>query len=330
MPELEAEVASARTVESACREVRGMFTDAYLRGRTSYQPWTSEVDDQVIRASPVVYNLRSVASPAQVDRLVANMAASTRWSVDARGRRVEASGARFAAMVMLAGKKGLREEELGGLRWSWLELDGDRPRIVLRGAEVYHPLDGGGRARVRVTLKHRPAGEIRIIDLTDTPDLVEALRSHLDLFCPRPDHESDDPDAIDPLVFTTHRDTPIDFSNWVGAWWKPCVAATFTDPTEEHLRGLWFTRLRAAAITAWLIDGRTLEWCARQAGNSQLIIEKHYKGIIDEIGYLGRPTTPTPPETALATVEVAEMSVAELAAAQARLADELTRRAMAG
>ncbi|GEM_PF-4266842 len=59
-----------------------------------------------------------------------------------------------------------------------------------------------------------------------------------------------------------------------------------------------FRRLRAAAITHWLVLGRTLYWCAREAGNSQAVIEAHYQGVLDEVEHdpaVGRPARPFVP-----------------------------------
>ncbi len=151
---------------------------------------------------------------------------------------------------------------------------------------------------------------------------------------PQPDPESEDPDARDPRVFTTHTGAPMDFGNWTKHWWKPAVAAVFG---EDHpLHDLRYGRLRAAAITSWLVDGETLEWCARQAGNTPGVIEQHYRGVLDEIGYeerqreRARRRLPSgAASSTLVEADLATLTARDLAEIQARLAQEGVRRSRA-
>ena len=335
VPELVAEEASARTIQSFCRELKGLLTQAHQRGLIPYQPWTAVVDDHVVWAGPVNYTTKNVANRDQVRRLAEAMAAVELPALDRTGRMVPADGRRYAAMVELKGIEGPREEELTALRLSWLELDGPLPRLGLRHAEVFEPLDGGGRERIVVPLKHRQQGETRWVDLTDEPELVERLRCHVRDHVPRPVPGSDDPDERDPYVFTDHRGRPIDFANF-GRWWKAARDAALVEPGDEAIRGLPFRQLRAAAITGWLVRGETLAWCAEQAGNSQSIIEKHYRGVNAEIGYHRTrrprlvPDAPAPPPADPASRtpdELAKLPAEEVASLLEACSRDLARRA---
>lgn len=157
-PALRAEEASARTIESMWRELSGLFEQAYLRGRVSYQPCTAEVADQVVRAAPVRFTTRNVPSRSQVAALAAAVRDLQRAGPFRHGRRVVNDGGRYFAMVQTGGREALRPEEQVALRRSWLELDGPRPRIVLHHAEVRETVERGRRELVRVPLKHRGEG----------------------------------------------------------------------------------------------------------------------------------------------------------------------------
>lgn len=286
-PELRPEVPEARTIEELCRAVKAMFTEAYRRGKLSYQPWTAEVDDAVVHAGPIRFTTRNVANRSQVWRVAGEMAGFERASTSKDRRPCVETGERYEALVAFAGITAARPEETAAVRDSWVELDGDDPKVVLRGAEVYHPLTGrdGGRERARVELKHRPDGSVRVLHLRDEPELVGLLRRHRERFVATPEPGSEDPEKSDPHFFTTHLGLPIDLSNWGPKWWKPVVAKALSAPGEEHLADMPFRRLRAAAITHWLVQGRTLYWCAREAGNSQAVIEAHYQGVLGEVEY---------------------------------------------
>ena len=332
-PEPKPEIAGARTIEEFARAVKSTLVEAHRRGRIPYQPWTAEVDDAVVHAQAPHYTTRNVLSRDQVWRVAAAMATLERVAVGPSGSRDLRSGGRYEAMIALAGRKGLRPEETIALRRSWLELDRARPRVALRNAEVYHPLPGGGRVRAVVPLKHRAEGEVRYVYLDESDDderLLALLRDHLDAHVPMPDHDSTDPDR-DPHVFSTASGRPVDLSNWVRSWWQPAVRAALGRPGEEALAVSQFRRLRAAAVTSWLQDGRSLDYCARTAGNSQAVIEKHYKGVLDEIGYdAARPARPAPPgqQTTCdaAVTDLAAMPSDRLVEVQRAVAEELGRR----
>jgi hypothetical protein len=161
-------------------------------------------------------------------------------------------------------------------RRSWVILEDGDPRIELAWSEVYHHQRGGGRERVRVPLKGRQEGEIRVVRLQ--PDTAEALRVHLEKFVPRPDPGGDTEDLRDPRLFTTHTGAPIDLSNF-RPWFKAAVAAAFDSPADRHLLGTPFRRLRAAAITDWIVYGASSGEASEKAGNTVVVIEKHYRGV---------------------------------------------------
>ena len=212
------EVASARTIEEFARAVKSMLVEAYRRGRIPYQPWTAEVDDAVVRAQCPHYTSKNVLHRDQVWRVAAAVATLQRTAVGRGGVAVVHQGGRYAAMIALAGRKGLRPEEtiarptqLAGAR------PGAAPDCPAHNAEVYHPLAGGGRVRAAVPLKHRPDGEVRYVyldDADDDPQLLELLRGHLDRYVAEPDETSPQPDARDPYMFTTTTGLPLILSNW--------------------------------------------------------------------------------------------------------------------
>jgi hypothetical protein len=319
-PELRPEEPSPRTIEYFCRAVKAMFGEAHRRGQITYQPWTPTVDDETVDAAPVRYTTRNVASREQIWRIAGVMARYERTTTDVDQRPCIETGERYQAMVVLAGIKGPRPEETDAIRDSWVQLDGYDPKIVLYGAEVYHSLGSGqGRQRAQVDLKHRPPGTTRILHLTDEPELVEVLRRHREQFVAKPDPDSNDPDTRDPYFFTSHLGLPIDRSSWVPKWWKAVVQAALDRPGEEHLHDMPFRRLRAAAITHWLVQGKTLHWCAKEAGNTQAVIENHYQGVLNEIDYdpdVGRRKTipvPLDSDTIRALIAAAdETQLAEL------------------
>ncbi|HEV7886564.1 MAG TPA: hypothetical protein VGO92_03330, partial [Acidimicrobiales bacterium] len=333
-PEPKPEVAGARTIEEFARAVKSLLVEAHRRGRIPYQPWTAEVDDAVVRAQAPHYTTKGVLGRDQVWRVAAAVAAIERVSWQAGAQRRVNGGSRYEAMVAVAGRKGLRPEETAAMRRSWLELDRPRPRIALRNAEVYHPLPDGGRVRAVVPLKHRVEGEVRYVYLDEAGDderLLALLRHHLDAYVAEPDEASSDEAGRDPYVFTTSSGRPVDLSNWARAWWQPAARAALSRPGEAALALSPFRLLRAAAITSWLQDGRSLDYCARTAGNSQAVIEKHYKGVLEEIGYdaVGPRAVLSPAvqrDVLAPDVDMAAVPSDRLLEVQAALANELGRR----
>ena len=305
VPLMRVEEADGRTIEEFARNVKSALNDAALRRRVPYLAWQAEVDDVVVHSASPNYTTKTLANRLQVDRIARTMAALTREARDADGKPCVISGERFVEMVVVTAHYALRPEETIAMRRDWLDLDRPRPRIVVRCAEVYEPLDSGGRERQEVPLKHRPAGEVRYVEVeaADVP-MFRRLLERLD---------REGAMSADDYLFTQESGAPMELSNWREKWWKPCVEATFTAPDEAHLAGLQFRLLRACAITNWLVSGRKTEWCARKAGNSQSIIEKHYKGVLDEIDYdreHGDNVPPEPPEPPL----IDHMGLTELAA----------------
>ncbi len=286
-PALEPEVASPRTVQAVANLVSAMFRQAFRREWMSYQPWTPDVDDQVISPAPTAYSRKTVHARSQVDRTAVAIGAVERQAV-IDGRWTTVNGERYQGLVKLGGYAAPRPEELIAIRRSWLELDADRPRLALHNALV----DGQ-----TVPLKHRRPGEVRYVHLDDEPALVAALVDHLERFVPAADPDSADPDLRDPYVFTTHAGSPLTLSHFGRRWYKPAVRAALDRPGEEELAASTLRLLRASAITHWLA---VKEWstyrCAQMAGNRQDTLEKHYAGVLAEVGYDTTSTsTPTPP-----------------------------------
>jgi len=159
-----------------------------------------------------------------------------------------------------------------------------------------------------VPLKHRMPGAVRRFEVTD-PREVASIRRYFERYVPEPDPTCGDPDARDPRVFTTHRGAPLDLGNFKEAWWKPVVDRCFGDSDGAHLRALQFRELRAAAITSWLTEGLSLYRCAQKAGNSPDVIEKHYSGVLEDIGYEDKRRNAAAPS---APIDLASLSENEL------------------
>ena len=232
----------------------------------------------------------------------------------------EVSGARYAAMVLLAGLAGSRPQETIAIRLSWVILDGPRAGITLHGAAVKVRREAGTREWIQAPLKHRQPGDVRFISFADHPGLGDAIRTHIADHVPAPDPDATDEDVCDPLLFTTHTGAQIDLGNFTKNWWRPITTAMFTASNDEQFAAFPFRLLRASAITSWLHQGHTLAQCAQRAGNSQGVIEKHYAGVLTEIGY-----TAAAPASA-DNVDIAQLSTAELADIQKRVTAALVDR----
>jgi hypothetical protein len=281
-PEPRPEEATERTIEAFARVVKAMFDAAYKRKLIPYLPCTPSVDDEGKHAPAIHYTTKTVPDLDQVRRAAATMGSSWRLSSTPDGYPVSINGGRFQALIWLAGTQATRPEESIAIRDSWVILDDGDPRIELHGAEVYHPTPGGGRMRVGVPLKHREWGDIRVIrpETEDVKEFCAVLAEHRQRYVAAATQFSPDPDERDPHFFTTHRGDPIDLSNFSDKWWKPAAAQAFTHPGEAPFAGMPFRRLRAAAITGWLVRGCTTEEAAAKAGVSQAVLEKHYKGVL--------------------------------------------------
>ena len=79
-------------------------------------------------------------------------------------------------------------------------------------------------------------------------------------------------------LFTTHTGAPVDLGNFSATGFKPAVAAAFASPADQHLATTPFRRLRAAAITDWISHGFSSEEASEKAGNSSVVVERHYRG----------------------------------------------------
>jgi hypothetical protein len=278
-PELREERVEARTIEAFAQTVRSALTDAHLHQEIGFQPWTLVVESQVQRSAMPHYSTKTLPDRDQVHLAANCIAARWRRSTDAEGHPCQVNGARYQALVVLAGREAPRPEESIAVRTSWVHLDDGDDRIELQWAEVNHPLPGGGRERTRVPLKGRQRGDVRVIRLQ--PDTADALRTHMETFVPRPDPQGLTEDVRDPRVFTTHSGAAIDLGNFSRDWFKPAIASAFASPADQHLATMPFRRLRAAAITDWISHGCTSGEASEKAGNSSAVIERHYRGVFD-------------------------------------------------
>jgi len=287
------------------------------------------VSDHVPHPYAPAYSTKNVASGAEVWALADAMSGFVRTSSDPAGRPVKVDGDRYAALVALAGRHGPRPEESIALRHSCVRFEPARVVVELREAEVEVPkrLTGAAHSRMVVPLKHRMPGAVRRFDITD-PREVALFRRHFARYVPKPDLASADPDRRDPRVFTTHRGAPVDLGNFGEAWWKPVVEQCFAHSAKTHLRTLQFRELRAAAITSWLVDGWSLYRCAQKAGKSPGVIEKHYAGVLSDVGYehhQGRAAAPmvAPELGALSDTELVALAKAVGAERHQRVDEEL-------
>jgi hypothetical protein len=325
-PDLVAEVASARTIEAFARTVREMFHDAFAHGLIDYQPWTARVDDEVPRASTPAYSTKLVPSRDEVQLISEAMRDVTLTARTTAGTREQCSGNRYSALVWLAGREALRPEESIALRDSWVFLDDD-PRIELHGAEIFEVQKVGPRKRVAVPLKHRLAGEVRVVRPApeDRDEFVRVLKEHKAQFVPSGAAKQTGK-AADPYFFTNHAGDPVELSNF-GRWWRAALDAVPTEQRTAALDGLSFRRLRAAAITDWLVTRRfSTDQAATKAGNTQQVIERHYKSVIASVP----PGAPSVPTTARVVDDLAtylrELSSVDFMAALAAMNAETSKR----
>jgi len=281
MPRLDDERSSARTLEAHARTISAMLRTAHDHGLIPYLPWTAVVADEVPNAGATSYTARLLPSRTQLAAIMAAISRAERRVQGPELTRCTATGERYAAMVWLAGREAPRPEETIAIRDSWVILDDD-PRIELQWAEVFSSLPGTrGRERVRVPLKQRAPGEIRVIrpDPADRDEFVRILTHHRARFV---DPARSQRVGEDPYFFTNHMGQPVDLGNF-GDWWKQALATVRVSDHSAALANLPFRRLRAAAITDWLIvRGYTTEQAAMKAGNSQAMIERHYKGVLEQ------------------------------------------------
>lgn len=326
-PELAPEVASARTIEAFARTVREMFHDAYAHGLIDYQPWTARVDDEVPRASTPAYSTKLVPSRDEVRVISQAMREVTLTARTATGRRGECAGDRYGALVWMAGREAVRPEETIAIRDSWVFLDDEDPRIELHWAEIFEVQEVGPRRRIRVPLKHRLPGDVRVVRPApeDRDEFVRVLSEHRAKFV-RCDTAEETRTAPDPYFFTNHAGDPVELSNF-GRWWHAALETVPAEHRSAALDGLPFRRLRAAAITDWLVTRRfSTEQAATKAGNTQQVIERHYKSVIASVP----PGAPSTPSTGLVADDLAAylggLSSADFMAALAAMNAESGKR----
>lgn len=281
-PALEPEQASARTVVATTTTVRAALADAHAEGVIEANPWTARVDKLIAGVAPVHFTEKHLPNADQVVA-IADAVAAHRRDGYVGGVRQVLDGGRYRVMVLTAYGAILRVEEVVALRISNLVLDGPNPGIVVTGGEVRYPLRfcAGGAGLVLVPLKHRLQGDTRWVPIDRR--LADELRAHLERYVAAPDPSSSDPDAQDPRVFTSHNRGPLDRGSFTTKWWKPALAELFTAPGDAHLAELAFRHMRHAGITARLLDGHHYEDVATWAGNSPLVITRHYRGVIDRM-----------------------------------------------
>ena len=153
----------ARSVEYALASTPAPRLDDRTQRDQSQPPSTEPTADPTL-----------VHTPDEVWRLADAIATVGKPGADGRP-----TGARYRALVALAGFAPLRPGELCALGPDDAELDGDSPVIVAAFSEghVRRRFAPDGRARQRKRLKHRGEDEHRIIPLP--PDVAEALREHI-------------------------------------------------------------------------------------------------------------------------------------------------------
>jgi integrase len=281
-PVATAEVAQARTVEATCRTVSGALRQAHLEGRIETNPWTPRVDRLIETPVQPHFTDKVLPSPDQVSTIIDTVAAHSRQGPYVDGRRQVQDGGRYRAFVAVAEDGFLRPEELIAIRRSWLVLDGANPGVVVQGGEVNYPLrfTGGSSARTFVSLKARQQGDTRWVPISTV--VAATLRDHLDAYVSEPDPTTSDRDRQDPRIFTTHTGAPIDLSTFAEKWWRPALSAAFPNPADEHVAGMPLRMLRHTGISRMLRAGHHYEDVATWAGNSPLVIKRHYRGVIDQ------------------------------------------------
>lgn len=144
-------------------------------------------------------------------------------------RLVEAFEARFRPMVLLAGYRGLRFGELGGLRPR-------RVNLLLGKLEVVEALK-----EVAGQLYFGPPKHRRLRTIALPPFLVEALQHHLEAHPPRND-----------LLFTNPDGSMLRRSNFDRRVWAPAVRTAGIDPR------LTFHGLRHTAVSILIAQGASI------------------------------------------------------------------------
>lgn len=260
-PKLREVVASPTTVRSfevtlgmVLRSARqaGLLTDDPLAGR------------RLSRTRKAKVRLRLVHTPDEVWRLADAIASVGKPDADGRP-----TGARYRALVALAGFAPLRPGELCALGPDDAELDGDSPVIVAAFSEghVRRRFAPDGRARQRKRLKHRGEDEHRIIPLP--PDVAAALREHLAAGYASETH-----------LFTSPSGTPLDLRNFGQQYWRPACEAAFGGGPRATLATRPFRWLRKTAITYWLHHLRKpVHEVAHYAGVTPAVIFAAYAGL---------------------------------------------------
>jgi integrase len=315
MPELMSEEPTSRTIEAFAQQLGEMLTWAYKKGLSPQPLWTEDLKDEVPRPAATNYTTRTVPSREKVAEIVNAMHLYARPFRFPGGTTTTVTGARYAAMVWFAAATASRPEEYAAVRDSWVILDPDDPRIVFRHAEIIVPaIDGQARHRAQVPLKGRDEHEQRVFrpDPSEAAEFIAVLSAHRRDFV---DTDSED----DPYFFTTHNGNPIDMSNWNDDWWKPVRDDVLGG--DKHLAAMPPRRLRAAGITHWLIN---LDWntykASEQAGNTQSVLEKNYKGVLAERRRTTRTSRPPVPARLPSTqIDTAAMTPAQLEAAIAEV-----------
>jgi integrase len=170
----------------------------------------------------------------------------------------DATGERYAALVMLAAWGGLRWGECAGLRRRRVDLLARRVEV----AETLSDVDG--------KLAFGPPKSKRSARTVPLPRVaVDALADHLDRFVA--------PNG-DALVFTTAAGEPLHRSPWRGSWWLPAVRAAGLD-------GLRFHDLRHTYVSLCAAAGLDMVEVSKRAGHSSMsFTADRYAHLFDDAG----------------------------------------------
>jgi hypothetical protein len=334
-PEIPTTPAAPRTVRFTMQTLDQVLQLAREQRWIRYDPYTTTVRKSVGKAQHRELDVRSVFSPGQVAALVAAIASHTaRVRNPDTGRYELVSGDKYALLIEIQGRLAPRPEEGIALFDSdFIDLDTSEPFLRVCGCEPELPdepfaIDAKDR---RKKLKRRPHSAYR--DIPIPLDMVPRIKDHIDRFS-----------APNGRMFTSPYGCWLNTNNWRRHFWHPIVAmvtAPLPVPCEatdrerrlideenvlrERLSESQFRLLRHAGISAWLLEGVTVDEVARRAGNSIEVISKHYAGVIRDVERKQRLPPIRPLDTH--TFDLTQLSVAEIVQISVTCSTELSRRA---
>lgn len=232
------ETVSAATVRSFAISLGMVLRDAQASGHTTIDPGRD-----VLRwaPKPVPTSMTSRLVPSQEDvHALAEVIATLGPRRD--GHPV---GARFAALILLAGTTGPRPGECVAHRPQWLDLDSQEPVVHFGETEsvIYlRPADRGADwhgPRRRRPLKARTEGAVRTVPLI--PTVRDALLCHLERGYAHAGRTFTSPNGVSPL----------DWRNLLHLYWGPACERVFGTGPKAELAKMSPRMLRKAAITFW-------------------------------------------------------------------------------